>query len=178
MRRRLSVVVPFAGLGLALAAAGSAGCGHPLDPSEFAAEDARLAAAPSPGGAPSHANVRCRCDEAGGLHVAAPEGSTVRVPAGASREDAEAEITLSDEAPGQPMRRTKSLGFIGDGKLNESTSHGGPWAVHDALLPPHSHGGFGGYSSYGAYGVGQRPSYGGGYGTVYRQSYRSGGRIR
>ena len=73
------------------------------------------------------------------------------MPEGAQREDAEAEITLSDDAPGQPIRRTISLGFIGDNKLTETSSHGGPWNAPDALLPIHQHGGGSYYGGGGSY---------------------------
>jgi hypothetical protein len=52
---------------------------------------------------------------------------------------AEAEIVLSDDPAPAPLRRTKSLGFIGDNKLTSSPSRGGPWDVPDALLPAHRH---------------------------------------
>lgn len=128
------------------------------------------------------ATVRCRCDEDGGLHVHAPQGSVVRVPEEATREDAEAEITVPERKPGTPIRRTVSLGFVGDGPLTQSAGRGGPWNVPDALLPPHQHvepryppvwgvgyapyrgryyGGTysrGGYGSYGSFGGGSRGS--------------------
>ena len=91
------------------------------------------------------ATVRCGCDADGGLHIAAPQGSRV-----SRSEDApaEAEIVLADAAPA-PLRRSKSLGFIGDNPLGQSRSYGGPWNVPDAVLPPHRHVepryGFGGY---------------------------------
>ncbi|HVH46726.1 MAG TPA: hypothetical protein VM925_30500 [Labilithrix sp.] len=92
-------------------------------------------------GPPSRATartVRCACDADGDLHIRAPQGSQVTVPEDASH-PAEAEIVLPSEAPGTPLRQTKSLGFIGDGKLSSSASRGGPWNVPDALLPPHRH---------------------------------------
>jgi len=127
------------------------------------------------------ATVRCRCDEDGGLHVNAPQGSVVRVPEEATREDAEAEITVPERKPGTPIRRTVSLGFVGDGPLTQSPSRGGPWNVPDALLPAHQHvepryppvwgvgfaprgryyGGYGSYGSYGSYGRGGSGGYGG-----------------
>jgi hypothetical protein len=84
----------------------------------------------------------------------------VRVPDGPGREDAQAEITLADDALPQPIRRTRSLGFIGDNKLTETASRGGPWNAPDAVMPIHAHGG----GSYGG-GYGGRSVYGGGYGS-------------
>ncbi|MBX3233242.1 MAG: hypothetical protein KIT84_20835 [Labilithrix sp.] len=81
--------------------------------------------------------VRCGCSD-DGLHITAPPGSKVTVPEDATY-DAEAQIVLPDEAPGQPIRRTKSLGFIGDAPLTQTPSRGGPWNAPDALLPPHAH---------------------------------------
>jgi hypothetical protein len=139
------------------------GCfGHPLDPGEIAAEDLALGA-----GAPARGRggetVRCRCDAEGGLHVRTPAGATLRVPDGARGEDAEAEITLADDAPAQPIRRTRSLGFIGDNKLTEGRSRGGPWNAPDAVMPIHPHGS----SSYG---------YGSGYAVRSGYGPASGGR--
>lgn len=97
-------------------------------------------------GPPSRATsrtVRCECDEEGDLHVRAPEGSRVFRPD--DGDAAAAEVVLPDDPAPAPFRRTKSLGFIGDGKLGASRVHGGPWAVPDALLPPHSHGAPTGY---------------------------------
>lgn len=111
-------------------------------------------------GPPSRATsrtVRCGCDADGDLHVQAPQGSKVVRPEDAAFA-AEAEVVLPDDEPPRPIRRTKSLGFIGDNKLGQSHTYGGPWAVPDALLPPHRHvepryGGYGGYGGYGrAYG--------------------------
>jgi hypothetical protein len=139
------------------------GCfGHPLDPGEIAAED--LARGPTAAGrGRGGETVTCRCDAEGGLHVRAPEGATLRVPDGARSEDAEAEIVFADAAPSQPVRRTRSLGFIGDNKLTESRSRGGPWNAPDAVMPIHPHGG-------GSYG------YGSGYGVRYGYGPASGGR--
>jgi hypothetical protein len=113
-------------------------------------------------GPPSRATsrtVRCGCDADGGLHLSAPRGSRVLVPEDATQA-AEAEVVLPDDGAPIPLRRTKSLGFIGDGKLTSSSSRGGPWNVPDALLPPHQHvePRYGGYSSYGyrSYGYGPR----------------------
>ncbi len=119
MHRRLGVS-PVA----LLAAVATTGCfGHPLDPGEIAAEEMARASQPSGRGGET---VTCRCDAEGGLHVRAPAGAALRVPDGAEREDAEVEITLAG-ARAEPIRRTRSLGFIGDGKLTESASRGGPW---------------------------------------------------
>jgi hypothetical protein len=92
-------------------------------------------------GPPSRATsrtVRCGCDEDGALHVSAPQGSQVAVPEDATH-PAEAQIVLPEDRPGTPLRQTKSLGFVGDGKLSQLPSRGGPWNVPDALLPPHQH---------------------------------------
>ncbi|MBX3264211.1 MAG: hypothetical protein KIS78_29835 [Labilithrix sp.] len=92
-------------------------------------------------GPPSRATsrtVRCACDADGDLHVSAPQGSRVTVPEDATN-PAEAQIVLPEDRLGAPLRRTKSLGFVGDGKLTPSPSRGGPWNVPDALLPPHRH---------------------------------------
>jgi hypothetical protein len=127
----------------------------PADPSDFASPSAeeREVARAKPGD--PRRTIRAECDKDGNLHVRAPDGAKVTTPADAG-ENAVAEITL-DEAPGRRLRRTKSLGFIGDGKLGPSRSHGGPWNAPDGLLPPHAHGqrGWGsyGYRSY-------RPSWG------------------
>lgn len=99
------------------------------------AEKARMASSP-----PSAQTVRCRCDEEGNLHVHAPRGSTVRAAQREGDDDAEAEITVPERRPGTPIRQTVSLGFVGDGKLTQTPSHGGPWNVPDGLLPKHAHG--------------------------------------
>jgi hypothetical protein len=107
-------------------------------------------------GPPSRATsrtVRCGCDADANLHISAPQGSQVSRPEDATH-DAEAQVVLPDDAP-VPLRRTKSLGFIGDAPLTQRPSRGGPWNVPDALLPAHRH---------------IEPSYGVGYG------YRSYGR--
>ena len=176
--RTCKLAVP--GLALLTALAGTGCYGRDaVDPSEIIAEDVARASAASRtpagwhGGAGSGAHVTCRCDAEGGLHVAAPEGSQVRVAEGASTEDAAAEITLPDEAPGQPIRRTKSLGFIGDNKLTETPSRGGPWNAPDALLPIHRHGG-GSYSFRSSYGY---SGYGGSGYSSYGRGY-SRGRLR
>jgi len=139
----------------------------PLDPGTTGASGvpgARTA------GADGSRSVRCRCDAEGGLHVEAPADARVTRPEGEA--DAQAEIALDDEARrGLPLRTTKSLGFIGDGKLSQSPSRGGPWNVPDALLPPHAHdeprygGGYAGY----AYG------YGGYAPRTYARGYGHGG---
>jgi hypothetical protein len=143
------------------------GCfGHPLDPGEIAAEDMARAST-STGRERGAATVTCRCDGEGGLHVRAPEGSRVRVPDGPASDDAQVEVTLADNASTGPIRRTRSLGFIGDNKLTETRSRGGPWNAPDAVMPIHAHGG----GSYGS-GYGGRSGYGSGYGS------RSYGRAR
>jgi hypothetical protein len=139
-----------------LAAVATTGCfGHPLDPGEIAAEEMARASQPS---CRNGETVTCRCDAEGGLHVRAPAGSTLRVPDGAGHEDAEGEITLSREES-QPIRRTKSLGFIGDGKLTQGPTHGGPWNAPDAVMPIHLHGG-GSYGSRGGYSGASARSFG------------------
>jgi hypothetical protein len=99
------------------------------------------------------ASVRCACDADGGLHVAAPENARVTAVG-----PGEAEIGFVDDDP-RPIRRVRSLGFIGDNKLGESRGNGG-----DALLPPHAHssgdyGSYGVYGSYGRYGYGRPSAY-------------------
>ena len=147
------------GLLTVLFAVAAAGCigRDPLDPSsELIARDlARPSRAPASGGE----KLTCRCDAEGGLHIRAPEGSTVRGTERAGLEDAEAEITLPEDTPSQPMRHTKSLGFIGDNKLTETPPGGGSWN--------YGHGG--GYYGGGYHGGGY---YGGGYGRGYASSGR------
>src|SRR4051812_15626417 len=63
--------------------------------------------------------VRCACDAEGGLHVRAPGGSQVAIPEDASF-PAEAEVVIPDGYAEGPVRRTKSLGFIGDNPLTPS----------------------------------------------------------
>lgn len=82
----------------------------------------------------SSRTVRCGCDLDGDLHVQAPQGSSVTVPEDATH-PSEAQIVLPDDGPA-PLRTTKSLGFVGDGKLSDIPSRG-----TDGLLPPHEHGG-------------------------------------
>jgi hypothetical protein len=79
----------------------------------------------------SHANpqsVRAGCDANGNLHLTTPPGSRVSRP-----EDptfpSEAVVDLPDPQRGRPIRVTKSLGFIGDNKLNE-----GPLRHYDQPL--------------------------------------------
>lgn len=70
----------------------------------------------------SHANpetVRAGCDAQGGLHLVTPPGSRVVQPEDATL-PAEAIVELPQPMRGRPIRVTKSLGFIGDGKLNEA----------------------------------------------------------
>ena len=81
--------------------------------------------------------VRVGCDD-DGLHITAPPGSRVTVPDDATH-DAEAQVVLPYDGEGRPIRVTKSLGFIGDNPLTQSSSRGGPWNVPDALLPQHTH---------------------------------------
>jgi hypothetical protein len=90
----------------------------------------------APAGASSR-TVRVGCDD-DGLHIRAPQGSRVTVPDDATY-PAEAEIAVEEDVPARPLRRTKSLGFIGDNKLTPTPSRGGPWNVPDGLLPPHEH---------------------------------------
>jgi|GEM_PF-5047441 len=120
------------------------------------------------------AKVTCRCDAEGGLHVTAPASAQVRVPEGAARDDAEAEITVEERAPGTPIRRTISLGYVGDAPLTQTPSRGGPWNAPDGVLPRHEHVeprypsvGFGYVPFYGGYGYGYAPA---GYGRGGRTS--------
>jgi hypothetical protein len=129
----------------------------PLDPSDFNGSSAEeRVPSRAPRGDPQK-TVHAACDEDGNLHVRAPENVRVTTPEDA-RANAEAEIALDDQ-PGRPIRRTKSLGFIGDNKLGPSRSHGGPWNAPDGVLPPHRHG---------------YPSYGGPGSYVYRPSWGYG----
>lgn len=139
-----------------------------MDPSGFNGQGGHVAEertpAPAPRGDPQK-TVSVACDEDGNLHVRAPENVKVTTPED-GRADAEAEISL-DDAAGRPIRRTKSLGFIGDNKLGPSRSHGGPWNAPDGVLPPHAHGRPGSYGGYRPYAqtfgypprVMQRPAY-------------------
>jgi hypothetical protein len=117
----------------------------PMDPSDFLhgvmseteerVEHGKRVPRHAPAGDPRK-TVRVACDEEGNLHVRAPDGSTVTRPDDAAN-DAEAEIAFAE--PARPIRRSRSLGFIGDGKLGESRSYGGPWNAPDAVLPKHVH---------------------------------------
>lgn len=125
-------------MGLPLCALVCVACGEreALDPGAIDREERVDRIAP-----PSRATsrtVRCACDAEGGLHVSAPRGSGVTVPEDATH-PAEAQIVLPDDPPRGRLRTTKSLGFIGDGKLTPSPSRGGPWNAPDGLLPPHRH---------------------------------------
>lgn len=168
----------------ALTALGTAGCGE-RDPynaydvasaNQFQAEQRAQAMKNAPADPDSFtvtesAKVRCRCDADGGLHVTAPANAQVRPMTNGDREDAEAEIALAERPAGTRIRRTVSLGYVGDGPLTQVPSRGGPWNVPDALLPAHQHveprypsvitygGGYGYRVPYGAYGYG---NYGGG----------------
>lgn len=169
----------------ALTAIGTTGCGE-RDPynaydvasaNQFQAEQRAQAmkhAPPDPDAftVTESSKVRCRCDADGGLHVTAPANAQVRPMTNGDREDAEAEIALAERPAGTRIRRTVSLGYVGDGPLTQVPSRGGPWNVPDALLPAHQHveprypsvitygtagvypyavpyGGYGGYGSYG-----------------------------
>ncbi|MBX3186177.1 MAG: hypothetical protein KF819_04145 [Labilithrix sp.] len=133
------------------------------------AAKAREASAPSTNATP-RGTVRCRCDEGGNLHVNAPQGSTVHRAEG--QEDAEADITLPERRPGTPIRQTVSLGFIGDNKLTQSPSRGGPWNAPDGLLPHHAHGA---PDHPHGHGYGYAPAGFFGYGAASRAPYRGGG---
>ena len=110
------------------------------DPGEVARVQTIPADRVSPPSRATPRTVRCACDADANLHVAAPQGSKVTRPEDAS-EAAEAQIVLPEDEPQpRPIRATRSLGFIGDNKLTPSQGRGGPWAVPDALLPPHVHG--------------------------------------
>jgi hypothetical protein len=141
MLRLLPLVFPFVVLATAT------GCAEKeaVDPGSVLREETVDRIAP-----PSRATsrtVRCGCDDDSGLHVSAPPGSRVTVPEDASYA-AEAQIVLPEDDRPIPLRRSKSLGFIGDGKLGQTPSRGGPWNVPDGLLPPHRHsaGRYGGFS--------------------------------
>jgi hypothetical protein len=140
-------------LGAAVAASAT-GCVErdPFSASDVAAADAfheaQAAAAMRGSAQPASAGgrVACRCDSEGGLHVEAPPGARVKV--NESSEDAEAEITIPERAPGTPIRHTVSLGFAGDGKLSETPSRASSGGAPD---------GFGvqpGYAAY-TYGYGR-----------------------
>lgn len=95
--------------------------------------------------ATNRGTVRCSADEDGNLHVRAPADARVTAPADAP-EGATAEIgwAQEDDYPQMPRPvrpRSRSLGFIGDGKLTQAPNHGGRWGygAHDDLLPPHAH---------------------------------------
>ena len=92
-----------------------------------------------------HGTVRCRADEDGNLHVRAPADARVIAPADAV-EGATADIAWAPEDDvaqmPRPVRpRSRSLGFIGDGKLTETPRAEDRWSygAHDDLLPPHPH---------------------------------------
>ena len=71
----------------------------------------------------SHAqprSVRAACDADGNLHLTTPSGSRVVRPDDATF-PSEAVVELPEERRGKPLRVTKSLGFIGDGKLGANT---------------------------------------------------------
>lgn len=176
-----------------LAAFALAGCGErdPYNAYDVAAanqfhaqqrEQAMAKSAPDPDSftLSESSKVRCRCDADGGLHVTAPATAQVRPMTNGDREDAEAEIALAERPAGTRIRRTVSLGYVGDGPLTQVPSRGGPWNVPDALLPPHQHveprypsvytygapfygyrGGYVGSYGYGGYGGGGTRSSGG-----------------
>jgi hypothetical protein len=110
--------------------------------------------------------VRSRCDAEGGLHLQVPQGSTVERREGES-EDAEAEITLPEQRGTTMIRTTRSLGFIGDGKLTQIPSRGGPWNVPDGLLPIHHHGLPDSFMDYGTSGYANDDGYGYGASSGY-----------
>ena len=108
------------------------------DPSDFiAAETARVAYAER---VRTRAHVVCRADAEGGLHVVAPAGSTVEFANEGT--DAQADIFFADEGPSQPIRRTISLGFIGDNKLTETPPGNG--SSDGTFYYPSGTSGFGG----------------------------------
>ena len=145
MNRLISVAIP-----LLLLAYASSGCERrdPLDPHEYVAEEtARVARASAASQPAAGAHVTCRCDDEGGLHVAAPEGSIVTTPTDAARADAEADIIVASEpseAPGTRLRHTVSLGFIGDNKLTETPPYGEGYVDGGFYYPPTPYYGFGG----------------------------------
>lgn len=137
MRARSLRGIPV--LALLPLAATTLGCGaekEAADPGAFVrAETVNRIGPPSRA---SSRTVRCGCDADGGLHVSAPQGSRVTVPDDAIH-PAEAEVVMPEERAAMRIRTTKSLGFIGDNKLTQTPSRGGPWNVPNALLPPHHH---------------------------------------
>lgn len=153
------LLLPLAGLGVL-----ASGCldKEAADPSQIIREESpALGARSRP--TPATPVVRCACDAEGGLHVQAPAGSRITT---ADDPNPAAEIVLDDLPEGGPIRRTRSLGFIGDGKLTPTTSRGGPWNVPDGLLPIHRHP----EPRYGAIHYGGHRGYGGGYGFVQAPS--------
>src|SRR5688572_2915059 len=89
------------------------------DPGEVSREEVPVDRVSPPSRATSR-TVRCGCDADGNLHVGAPQGSKVSRPEDASQA-AEAQIVLpEDSTTARPIRVTRSLGFIGDGKLTPS----------------------------------------------------------
>lgn len=145
------------------------GCAEPkeaTDPGAIVREETIGVNRIAPPSRATSRTVRCGCDRDGDLHVQAPQGSKVTRPEDATY-DAEAQIVLPADEPGRPLRQSKSLGFIGDNKLGESRTRGGPWNAPDALLPPHRHV----EPRYG--GTYFRPYYGGYYGRSYFTPYAS-----
>jgi hypothetical protein len=111
------------------------------DPAEIMREEGMLPPSSISFDDPIH-TVRVAEDERGGLIVQAPPGARVIRPEG-SPYPAEVEILMPPPNEGRPLRVTKSLGYIGDGKLGENHSrYGGSYNVPDNLLPPHQHGGW------------------------------------
>jgi hypothetical protein len=108
------------------------------DPGAIIRDELVSRAATAPRSLNASRTVHCACDADGGLHVVAPPGSRVTTPESAS-DFAQAQIDLPGDPVDMSIRRTKSLGFIGDNPLTPSPSRGGPWNVGDALLPPHRH---------------------------------------
>jgi hypothetical protein len=98
-----------------LVSAALVGCGysdkHAEDPGDFVRAEMFSHAEPQ--------SVRCGCDADGGLHITTPPGARVLQPADQTFES-EAIIELPQPQRGQPIRVTKSLGFIGDNKLTET----------------------------------------------------------
>lgn len=146
--RRAVVGIPL----LTTLACGAAGCldKEAQDPGLVVREE--IVNRTSPPSRATARTVRCGCDADGDLHVSAPPGSSVTRPEDATH-PAEAQIVLPEGAH-LPLRRSKSLGYIGDAPLTQVPSRGGPWNVPDALLPAHRHVepryGTYGYRTYGA----------------------------
>lgn len=110
------------------------------DPAEIMREEMLLPPSSIGFDDPIH-SVRVAEDDRGGLIVQAPPGARVIRPEG-SPYAAEVQVLMPPANEHRPIRTSKSLGYIGDGKLGEGSHYGGAWNVPDNLLPQHSHGGW------------------------------------